>query len=487
MRKMRFKRECIRHLTNTFGLECYRPGQKRAVHTLLSGRDVLCVLPTGAGKSLCWQLPALVHPGLTVVVSPLIALMRDQVQHLSALGIPAASLDSLMSSQERQRMTKRIRSGEIRIVFVSPERLEQQAFRQLCRDVPPWLIVVDEAHCVVRWGDSFRPAYHGIASFISMLKKRPAVCAMTATADESMQRAIVSALQMKRPRRILLPILRENLVYTVLTTLDRTGQILQLQQQTACRTVIFCRSRVRCEHLAERLSTQGVSAAYYHAGMERAERMSVQHRFQSGTFEVLCATTAFGMGVDIPDIRRVIHDYLPDTLIDYVQQTGRCGRDGQRAECILLFEPNEIVRKASITRHAKAKYPWQPIRRQIYLRRFWQEQRKLLRVLFASACIPGGIARAFGSQSQACGVCSACRQGVRLQRVPSFAGMKKWQLRAWLLRWQRDMAARQKGVPAKKFVTDRQINTAARSLVFPAGSQTPDELERLIAYFRRNE
>ncbi len=484
MRKRSLKQECLHHLTQTFGLKAYRPGQKAAVHALLSGRDVLCILPTGAGKSLCWQLPALVHPGLTLVVSPLIALMRDQVQHLAMLGIPVASIDSLMDAQERERAFARIRSGEVRIVFASPERLEQPAFRQLCKTVPPWLIVVDEAHCIVQWGESFRPAYNGICAFIRMLPKRPVVCALTATADRSMQKDVTAALRMRRLRRILLPILRENLAYTVRTTLDRTGEILRLYHTNPCKTLVFCRTRARCEHLVEMIEKQGIRADYYHAGMERSERLSVQQRFHEGNVEVLCATTAFGMGVDIPDIRRVIHDFIPDTLIDYVQQSGRGGRDGQKAECVLLFDPNDVVRKASIAKHAKAKYRWQLLRRRLYVYRFWRIQMKLLRVLLTAPCIPAGITEAFGKRAKPCGRCSACLHGTNQKHIPSLAGMQAWQIRAWLLTWQRDALAEKRGVPPKTIITDHSLNTAARALIFPPDASVPEELRRLLTHFR---
>ena len=182
--KHSLKQETLRHLRETFGLTDYRPGQKAAVQALLSGRDVMCILPTGAGKSLCWQLPAVVHAGVTVVISPLIALMRDQVQHLTAIGMLAVSLDSLMSPAEKEQALSAIRSGAVRIVFVSPERLQQSSFRHLCREIQPWLIVVDEAHCIVQWGGEFRPAYRQIGDFLHGLQTRPVLCAMTATADK---------------------------------------------------------------------------------------------------------------------------------------------------------------------------------------------------------------------------------------------------------------------------------------------------------------
>lgn len=478
--KNSLKRECLRQLRDTFGLADYRPGQKDAVHALLSGRDVLCILPTGAGKSLCWQLPSVVRKELTIVVSPLIALMRDQVQHLHSLGIPAVSLDSLMSPEEKDAAFDLVRTGAVRIVFVSPERLMQQRFRRLCQEMPPWLVVVDEAHCVVQWGDKFRPAYTGIADFISVLRRRPVLCALTATADDAMQRAVRQSLHMESAKRILLPIVRENLAYEVRTTLDRTREILQLCHETHCKTVIFCRSRARTEQLAQLLAGQGIAAACYHAGLEREVRFAVQQRFMDGWVQVLCATTAFGLGVDIPDIRRIIHDYLPDDLIDYVQQSGRAGRDGASAACVVLIEPNELVRKAAFCSYQKNH-----LRRWIERYRYKHRAKRLVRVLMTETCIPSGISAAFGKRTEHCGICSACRETPLVGRIPSHSFGSIRQMRRWLLWWQRDALAAQKGCAPAKIVSDRALNFAAKKLVFPDDAGAPDELERLLAHFRR--
>ena len=482
--KSSLKKACLHHLRSTFGLADYRPGQKEAVQAILSGRDVLCILPTGAGKSLCWQLPAVVHDGLTVVISPLIALMRDQVQHLQAIGVAAVTLDSLMSPEEKAEAVRRIRQGSVRIAFVSPERLEQSAFRQLCREMKPWLAVVDEAHCAVQWGESFRPAYRGIADFLAALPQRPVVCALTATADESMQRTIRAQLGMRRPKRVLLPILRENLVHEARTTLDRTGDVRRIVCTAEGKTVIFCRSRARAEALGDLLAKAGFRAAYYHAGMAREARIAVQQRFQEGGVQVLCATSAFGLGVDIPDIRLVIHDYLPDSLIDYIQQSGRAGRDGETARCILLLEPNELVSKAAIAKRAKDKFPRRPIARWRYLRKRCRELHRAMRVLMASDCIPAAASEAFGHRAAPCGRCSACRKGRLVGAVPSFRGMKDWQIRAWVLQWQRDALARQRSCLPGDILPDEALRMAAKRYVFPAGADAPPELVRLLRHFR---
>ncbi len=477
------KKACRRHLRETFGLAQYRPGQKTAVHALLSGRDLMCILPTGAGKSLCWQLPAVVHPGLTVVVSPLIALMHDQVQHLHAAGIPALSLDSLMSAEEKADAAAKIRSGEVRILFVSPERLEQPGFRRLCQQVCPWLVVVDEAHCVVQWGEHFRPAYANIAGFLRSLPKRPVICALTATADDTAQRAICKSLG-RRMKRVLLPILRENLLYEVRTTADAVGAILRLVTEEPCKTVIFCRTRKRTEALAALLSQTGVSADFYHAGLEREERTASQDRFLEGKTQVLCATTAFGLGVDIPDIRRIIHDHPPNSLIDYVQQSGRAGRDGEPAQCLLLLEPNELVARCSLTgkRHGQIlRHPVRGVREMLRTRRGF---RQLLKVTMASACIPSAIAKVFGKRAPACGRCSACRKGKLMRRPPDLLNMQPREVRAWVLLWQRDALAKKLGIPGEKVLPRRAVSMASKYLVVPEDCEARPEIERLLKHFR---
>ncbi len=478
--KSSLKRECLRVLQEVFRLPAYRPGQKEAVHALLSGRDVLCVLPTGAGKSLCWQIPAVISKRTTIVVSPLIALMRDQVQHLNACGIPAEALDSLMTPEEREEAISRIRSGAVRIVFVSPERLLQQQFRRLCLQLSPGMIVIDEAHCVVQWGEKFRPSYAEIPAFVSSLPVRPVICALTATADGRMQRSIMKQVGMRRPKRVMLPVVRENLIYQVCTTLDRTRELLRICGGDQGKTVIFCRTRSRAEYLALIIRQRGIASACYHAGLDREERLAVQQRFADGMLQILCATTAFGMGVDIPDIRRIIHDELPEHVYDYAQQTGRAGRDGLQSECIVLLEPNALVRRSSFRSYSK-----NPVVRWRETNRYVRQTEKLLQILLSSRCIPGALAATFGTPAEACGHCSACRHGRLVGHAPRYSGRRPRDLRLWLLLWQRKKLAELRGCMPREIISDQALNTAAGKLVFPVGSTAPEEMERLLAHFRR--
>ena len=484
--KRSIKRMCQRHLRDTFGLPQFRPGQKAAAYALLSGWDLLCVLPTGAGKSLCWQLPAVVHGGLTVVVSPLIALMRDQVAHLARQGVKAVTLNSLMSPEDYAASLSALQDGAADILLLSPERLRNPALAALFADRPPWMVVVDEAHCIVQWGGEFRPAYAAIGEFIHTLPRRPVICAMTATADRNMQRAIAESLMLTRHKRVTLPMVRPNLIYEVCTTLDRTGDILHLCREEPVRTVVFCRSRARAEKLAALLKHQGSQADYYHAGRSREEREAIERRYMAGEIVILAATSAFGMGIDIPDVRRVIHDYLPETLIDYVQQAGRAGRDGQDASCILLLEPMDLVKCGGALRRGLKRLKLHPLRRLTLLRTDWLPVCQMLRVMMTAPCIPAAVARGFGSGSRPCGRCSACRRGPLARRVPQLPFMSEQETIVYFLRWQRDALARQLHLPRRKVLTVQQLHQAARCFSLPgeAGAHARP-IARLLDYFHR--
>ena len=294
------KQQCSRVLRNTFGVSGFRPGQEQAADALLDGRDLLCILPTGAGKSLCWQLPALMMDGLTIVISPLIVLMHDQVRHLREKGIPSVHLDSLMTPAERADALDQLTRGQAKIAFLAPERLNHPEIHALCQQRPPAMVVVDEAHCVVQWGDAFRPSYQQIGQFVSSLPRRPVLCAMTATADKQLQRGIAQSLGLRHPKRIVMPVERPNLHYSVLPTVHVTDAVLRALQKIPGKAVVFCRLRARTESLAERLNRAGIPAAAYHAGLNREERSRVVQAYLSGRIRVVTATSAFGMGVDIP-------------------------------------------------------------------------------------------------------------------------------------------------------------------------------------------
>ncbi len=479
----KLRHACAAALQDTFHVGSYRPGQKAAVSALLSGRDLLCILPTGAGKSLCWQLPAVVRQEATLVISPLIALMQDQVRRLTEMGIPSVSINSLMTVTERKAAEQAIGNGCIRAVFVSPEMLESRTMMSLCQRVRPWLVVVDEAHCIVEWGASFRPAYAQIGAFIESLALRPVICAMTATADEAMQSQIVASLRMVFPKRVTLPVIRPNLHYHAVTTVNRTAEIIRLLSERPSRTVIFCRSRARTELLAAQLRKAGRKAEYYHAGLEREERLQVQERFRTGATDCLAATTAFGMGVDMPDIRCVIHDALPDSVTEMVQQSGRAGRDGKPADCVILISPRDLLQRNSMLRAVNRQTRFRPLARYAAVKKHWLPLRRLLDALMAAPCIPAAFSEAFGQRAARCGCCSACRKGPLIGSIPQMRHMSEKDMHLWLLTWQRDALAAARGVRPGKIMTRRQLRQAVRACRIPALKSPSDQaaMDRIMA------
>lgn len=478
MRRAR-KQQCSEILRKTFGVSSFRPGQEQAADALLDGRDLLCILPTGAGKSLCWQLPAVMMDGLTVVISPLIVLMHDQVRHLQEKGIPSVHLDSLMTPAERADALRKLTSGRAKILFLAPERLNHPEIRALCAQRPPAMVVVDEAHCVVQWGEAFRPSYQQIGQFVTFLPHRPVLCAMTATADEQLQRGIVQSLGLRRPKRIVMPVERPNLHYSILPTARVNDAILRALQKIPGKAVVFCRMRLRTESLAEKLNAAGIPAAAYHAGLNREERARVLQDYTSGRIRVVTATSAFGMGVDIPDIRLVLHDHLPTNMIDYVQQSGRAGRDGQVSYCLLLFSPADLLRFHTRCQQIRLQTRHRPLARHRQIQREWRPYRRVLRLCLQDKCLSQGISAAFGQKSAPCRNCSACRSGAIGKSVPNIPRMTAQELHLWILQLHRDELHRR--IPNQAQATDAQLRKIAATM------QLPDNLpgrETYLPYLR---
>ena len=489
--------EAKARLRTVFGLAQYRPGQRQAVETLLRGRDLIALFPTGAGKSLCYQLPALCLPGVTLVVSPLIALMRDQVAHLRARGIPAACLDSLQTPAERAEVCRALARGELKLLYAAPERLRAPGFAELLTPCGVPLLVVDEAHCVAVWGESFRPDYREIGAFAASLPQRPVLCAMTATADPRTLRAIRASLGLRRPVTVTLPLLRENLRYALRPTLDTAAEAARLAAaHPGGRGVVFCGTRLRCERLADALRAKGFLAGFYHAGMAREARAEAQARFAAGELRVLCATSAFGMGVDIPDIRWVLHDSLPDSLMDLCQQSGRAGRDGLDADCVLAFRPEELLRQCrrldaerERARRMLPRHPIQSARALSALRRGTRSRQQVLDAVLGGGCIPQALARAFGQRIAPCGRCSACLDAVPLpERPPRLRGLDETGARRWVLRWQRDAAAASLGLAPEEVLPEARLALAARTGRLEPGDGHPSAypaLKKLAEAMRR--
>lgn len=325
-------------LKKYFGYDSFREGQEELIDAILSGRDALGIMPTGAGKSLCYQVPALMLPGITVVISPLISLMKDQVGALNQAGIPAAYFNSSLSGSEYHMAVERAKAGEYKIIYVAPERLEIDSFLSIAAECEISFVAVDEAHCVSQWGQDFRPSYLKIPSFISRLPERPVLGAFTATATKRVRDDIIKDLRLNQPKTLVTGFDRPNLYFETHQSIPKTDFILNyIKNHPKQSGIIYCISRKNVEKICNVLCDNGISATRYHAGLSPEERRRNQDAFIYGEKLVMVATNAFGMGIDKSDVRFVIHHGMPKSLEAYYQEVGRAGRDGLKSDCILLY------------------------------------------------------------------------------------------------------------------------------------------------------
>jgi len=328
-------------LKENFGFEKFRPNQETIINTILSGQDTLAIMPTGGGKSICFQLPALILPGITVVISPLIALMKDQVDSLKTNGISACFINSSQSSQEQQYYIDNLKSNTFKLVYIAPESLSylDMAFNELNIN----LIAIDEAHCISSWGHDFRPAYTNLGYLKNRFPSTP-VLALTATADKATRTDIVKQLNLKKPKTFIASFDRKNLSLEVRPALDRVKQIIDFIEDKPNESgIIYCLSRKTTEELAEKLKKNGISAKAYHAGLDNETRAKTQDHFINDDCQVVCATIAFGMGIDKSNVRWVIHYNLPKNIEGYYQEIGRAGRDGLPAETLLFESYADVI------------------------------------------------------------------------------------------------------------------------------------------------
>ena len=333
-------------LKTYFGYDSFREGQGEIIDTILSGRDALAIMPTGAGKSLCYQVPALLLPGITLVVSPLISLMQDQVKSLNEAGIHAAYINSSLTEGQINKALSFAARGVYKIIYVAPERLETASFLSFALHTPISMVTVDEAHCISQWGQDFRPSYLKIIDFVEQLPGNPIISAFTATATEVVKNDIARILKLKNPNVVVTGFDRENLYYQVE---HLTGKQKDIFIQNYIEThpnesgIIYCATRKNVDTLYEKLLKQGVSVTRYHAGMSNDIRKKSQDDFIYDRAQVVIATNAFGMGIDKSNVRFVIHYNMPQSMENYYQEAGRAGRDGEPAKCILLFSTKDVM------------------------------------------------------------------------------------------------------------------------------------------------
>lgn len=389
-------------LKTVFGYDSFKKGQEDVITALLNGRDALGVMPTGAGKSICYQLPAAMLPGVTFVVSPLISLMKDQVDTLNQIGIPTAAINSSLSAAQLQQSSRDITAGRYKIVYIAPERLESQRFLEWVRHLNIPLLAIDEAHCVSQWGHDFRPSYLQIGKLLDQLHPRPVVAAFTATATDLVKRDIVQHLRMIDPCRVTTGYARENLSFSVVKGADKREYVAEyIRQRTGQAGIIYASTRKEVEDCHRHLSAIGIRAGKYHAGLTDEERNESQDQFLYDELEVMVATNAFGMGIDKSNVRYVIHYNLPKNIEAYYQEAGRAGRDGEPGECILLFAPRDIM---------TIKYFIEQNERDDERKRMeYGNLNDMVEYCHTTDCLQSYIVRYFGdTEGASCGKCGNC-------------------------------------------------------------------------------
>lgn len=400
-----------RLLKQHFGHTAFRPGQEDFIRHILQARDVLGIMPTGAGKSICYQLPALMLPGVTIVVSPLISLMKDQVGALIASGIPAAFINSSLTEAQCREALRRAANGAYKLIYVAPERLVSPAFQRLTEQIEISMVTVDEAHCVSQWGQDFRSSYLDIPAFVETLSCRPVVSAFTATATKEVRNDIVRLLQLDSPYVAVTGFDRENITFETCKPRGKTDALVHhLRSNPQKSGIVYCLARKTVEQVCQALQSLGFSATRYHAGLSEAERRKNQEDFTYDRCAVMVATNAFGMGIDKSNVSFVVHYNMPKNIESYYQEAGRAGRDGEPARCILYYSPQDIhTNQFLIEQSAGENQNLSAQERDALRERDYERLRQMTFYATTNSCLRQFILRYFGESSAGyCGNCSSC-------------------------------------------------------------------------------
>ena len=397
-------------LKQYFGYDSFRDGQELLIDGILQGRDVLGIMPTGAGKSLCYQVPALMLPGITLVVSPLISLMKDQVGALNSVGIHAAFLNSSLTYGQYRKALEYAKAGRYPIIYVAPERLVTEEFLDFARTAKISMVAVDEAHCVSQWGQDFRPHYLHIREFLKEMPQRPIVSAFTATATTQVKEDILQLLDMKDPYTITTGFDRKNLYFAVEKPKDKYQALLHyVKQHTEDAGIVYCLSRKTVEEVCDRLCADGFAATRYHAGLSDAERMNNQDDFIYDRKTIMVATNAFGMGIDKSNVRFVVHFNMPKNMESYYQEAGRAGRDGEQADCILLYSGKDVRLNQFLIEQGSGH---EDMEEAVRMELQQKEKERLKSMTFyctIPSCLRHYMLKYFGEESDGfCGSCSNC-------------------------------------------------------------------------------
>ena len=401
------KQQALRMLETYFGYTSFRPAQEAPIASLLRNEDVIGIMPTGAGKSICFQIPALCKVGLTIVFSPLISLMKDQVDGLLVQNIPAALINSTLTQAEFNKTMYEVRSGKIKLLYIAPERLGSNFFCNVLRALPIAQVIVDEAHCISEWGHDFRPSYRLIGEWLNSLPKRPIVGAFTATATKYVENDIKKLLGLDKANVYVTGFDRPNLSFSVIRTPKRMDYVVHYVRQHANENgIIYCATRKDVDRVYENLTRTGIKVGHYHGGLSDEVRREMQNAYADDKLQVMVATNAFGMGIDKSNVRYVLHYQMPRNMESYYQEAGRAGRDGAPAECILLYSGQDVqVHKYLIEQSIET-----PERQEVELRKL----QSMIDYCFCSNCLRKYMLNYFGESTvwTTCDNCSSCKGSV---------------------------------------------------------------------------